>query len=81
MKKGVKVLFSAYCLSMLYISTTFHENIFLSIKVIDGTRYPYKILQNKHNSVNNLGGVMDLVFCMASDVLYLYQDSQKYLKA
>ena len=32
----------------------------------------------EHNSVNNVEGVMGLVFCTSSnDVLYLYQVSQK----
>ena len=35
----------------------------------------------EHTSVNNVGGVMDLVICMSSDdVLYLHQAPQKYLK-
>ena len=35
----------------------------------------------EHDSVNNIGGIMDLVFSMSSDdVIYLYQVSQKYLK-
>ena len=35
----------------------------------------------EHNAVNNLDGVMKLVFCMPSnDLLYSYQVSQNYLK-
>ena len=71
-------LISAYNLLMRHICTVFHENIFHSIKVID-IREDIIYMQNttkEHNSVN-LGGVMDLVFCMSpDDVLYLYQVSE-----
>ena len=52
---------------MFYISATFYENIsngFIGIKSRDIFTLKFS---KGHNSVNNVGGVTVLVFCMLSD--------------
>ena len=42
MQVELRVLFSAYCLIMVYICTKFHENILDGIKVIERTRFSWE---------------------------------------
>ena len=60
-------MFSAHRLIVVYICTTFHENILNGIKVIEpDTIFKAKISKG-HNSVKNVGGVMVLFLCTSSD--------------
>ena len=66
---------------MLYVCTKFHENISEGFRVIGLTQYLISKFSKRHRSVENIGGIMILVFNTFSDhALYLYKVSRKYLK-
>ena len=67
---------------MLHMCTKFHENIFDSFNVTEGTRFPYKSgyncqfkITNRHNSMRNVGADTVFVLCtLFHDGLYLNQN-------
>ena len=68
--------FSANCLIMLYICTKFHENISKGLRVTQLTQFLISKFSKRHCSVENIGGVMVLIFNTFSDhALYLYKKS------
>ena len=61
---------------MLYICTKFHENISKGFRVTGLTHFLISKFSKRHRSVENIGGVMILVFNIFSDhALYLYKVS------
>ena len=61
---------------MLYICTKFHENISKGFRVTGLTQFLISNFSKRHCSVENIGGVMILVFNIFFDhALYLYKVS------
>ena len=61
---------------MLYICTKFHENISEGFRVTGLTQFLISKFLKRQRSVENIGGVMILVFNTFSDhALYLYKVS------
>ena len=61
---------------LFYICIKFHENISKGFRAIEVLLFPYSGYSKGHNSVNTVGRVMVLVFCILSDLdLYLYKVS------
>ena len=61
---------------MLYICTKFHENISKGFRVTRLTKFLISKFAKRHRSVENIGGVMILVFNTLSDhALCLYKVS------
>ena len=61
---------------LLYICIKLHENISKGFRAIEGLLFSYSGFSKGHNSVNTVGRVMVLVFCILSDLaLYSYKDS------
>ena len=61
---------------MLYICTKFHENISKGFRVTGLTQFLISKFSKRHRPVENIGGVMILVFNTFSDhALYLYKVS------
>ena len=56
---------------MLYICTKFHENIKKGFRVIERTRFLIIKFSKGNKSVKNIDGVMLLVLCLLSTLLYI----------
>ena len=62
-------LFSAYCLTLLYICIKFQ-----GFRAIEGLVFPYSGFSKGHDSVKTVGRVIVLVLCILSDLaLHLYK--------
>ena len=69
----LRLLFSAHCLIMIYISNTFHENISKGFRIIERTRNNDANFQ-KDIIPLNVDGVTVLNLCILSDdASYFYQ--------
>ena len=61
---------------MLYICTKFHENTLKCFRVTGLTKFIISKFSKRHRAVENIGGVMILVFNTLSDhALWLYKVS------
>ena len=69
---GVKVLFSAHHLIMVYICTKFRENILNGFRVMERTQF--HVITKGHNYVKIVREVIVLVLCILSNHgLHTYQ--------
>ena len=80
-RQELRFLWLAHCLSMLYVSMKFHENVLNRFQVIDRTRNDHCQISKGNNSKNVWAGVTILVvYTLSDDALNFCEVSWKHLE-